>query len=62
MGASAAFGDLTASARITQNETGIQRLEEKVRKIQKLIPKEVTYANIEKQSVRSHNGGKDESG
>ena len=43
VGASAAFGDTTASSRITQNENGIRRLEEKL-KLRKHIPAEVTYA------------------
>ena len=43
IGASAAFGDTTASSRITQNENGIRRLEEKLKKLRKHIPVEVTY-------------------
>ena len=56
VGASASFNDTTVSARVTQNETGILRLEEKLRKM-KEVPKEVTYADKEgADGFNSYNG------
>ena len=56
LGASASFNDTTVSARVTQNETGILRLEERLRKM-KAAPKEVTYADEEAaDGFNSHNG------
>ena len=56
VGASASFNDPTVSARVTQNETGILRLEEKVRTIQKQIPKEVTYAEDKEGNFNNFSG------
>ena len=55
VGASVGFNDTAVSARVAQNENELQRMAEKLRKLEN-ASKEVTYAEEEKDKFNNYNG------